>query len=287
MTTIAPDYSTRFLKLPLSRLHVLETGNGPPLIMVPATISLLENWVTLAQFMGQWMHTSFFELPGHGESEAFRQPFSSQLVALLVEQIANELGYERFNLMGFSFGGILAMRTFMQLSHRIDRLILIAPCMGHRTLRISARRAAIMRQMNILLANPKVKAKFYELIHNPRTVSSVVRVLRKLGKLENTIPLEERLLKIGPNTISVLNAQIEEIFSTEFPTKTQKFTTPCYFAMSPFDPLLDFNVTLGTIEHHFSDVSVLRLSYPFHQPPQPFTFDELNHDFGSTVASFL
>ena len=71
---------TYFIDLPLSRLHVMETGQGEPLIMVPATISELENWRTLAQFMGQWFHVYFFELPGHGESEPFEGGFSSQKV---------------------------------------------------------------------------------------------------------------------------------------------------------------------------------------------------------------
>ena len=57
------SYEIRFMDLPLSRLHILETGQGEPLIMVPATISELESWRTLAQFMGQWFHVYFFELP--------------------------------------------------------------------------------------------------------------------------------------------------------------------------------------------------------------------------------
>src|SRR6185295_11868203 len=110
-------YRTQFVDLPLSRLHVLEAGKGQPLIMVPATISELEDWCSLAQFMAQWFHVYFFELPGHGQSKPFREKFSSYQVATLVEQFANKLGYDHFNLMGFSFGGILAMRTFKLLSH--------------------------------------------------------------------------------------------------------------------------------------------------------------------------
>ena len=102
------SYDISFMDLPLSRLHVLETGQGEPLIMVPATISELENWRTLAQFMGQWFHVYFFELPGHGESSPFREEFSSHQVAKLVEQMADHLGLERFNLMGFSFEEPLA-----------------------------------------------------------------------------------------------------------------------------------------------------------------------------------
>ena len=122
---------TYFVELPLSRLHVMETGEGEPLIIVPATISELNEWRSLAQFMAQWFKVYFFELPGHGESTAFEDGFSSHKVADLVSQLADKLGHERFNLMGFSFGGLLAMRTYRQLSHRIDRLILIAPCLDH------------------------------------------------------------------------------------------------------------------------------------------------------------
>jgi len=52
-----------------------------PLIIVPATISELENWLSLAQFMAQWFHVYFFELPGHGRSEPFRNrsPASASL----------------------------------------------------------------------------------------------------------------------------------------------------------------------------------------------------------------
>ncbi len=107
---------TYFIDLPLTRLHILETGRGAPLIMVPATISELENWLPLAQFMGQWSHVYFFELPGHGQSEPFREHFSSQQVAQLVAQLADKLGFKRFSLMGFSFGGILTMQTFKLLS---------------------------------------------------------------------------------------------------------------------------------------------------------------------------
>ena len=61
--TQPPTYKTYFIDLPLARLHVMETGRGVPLIMVPATISELENWISLAQFMGQWFRVFFFELP--------------------------------------------------------------------------------------------------------------------------------------------------------------------------------------------------------------------------------
>jgi pimeloyl-ACP methyl ester carboxylesterase len=282
-----PAYKTYFIDLPLTRLHVLEAGEGEPLIMVPATISELQEWRTLAQFMAQWFHVYFFELPGHGESEPFRDGFSSQKVARLVAQLADELGYQRFNLMGFSFGGILAMQTFKLLSHRIDRMILIAPCLGHRALPFSKARISLLHKSNRLLSHPKVQEKFVSLIHNPGTVSITVKVLQRIGRLEDTIPLQEKLPRTKASTISVLTAQINEILTTEFAVEANRYNTPCYFAMSIHDPLLRFETTQDILESHFENVSTVRLFYPFHQPPAPFTYEELNRDFYETVDSFI
>jgi len=280
-------YKTYFIDLPLSRLHVLETGQGEPLIMVPATISELENWHALAQFMAQWFRVYFFELPGHGESTPFCEPFSSALVAELVSQLADALGHARFNLMGFSFGGILAMRTFKLLSARIDRLVLIAPCLDHRALPLSRRRLTLLYRFNRLVGRPKMQARFVNLIHNPHTVGLTVKALQKIGRLEDSLHLQEKLLHTRASTISVLNAQINEILTAEFVIEPERCNTPCYFAMSVYDPLLRFDTTLEILKKHFSNVNTVRLDFPFHQPPQPFTYEELNRDFFATVEAFM
>lgn len=282
-----PSYDIRFMDLPLSRLHVLETGQGEPLIMVPATISELENWRTLAQFMGQWFHVYFFELPGHGKSSSFQEKFSSHQVAKLVEQLADHLGLERFNLMGFSFGGILAMRTYQRLATRIDRLILIAPCFGRPTLLFSDSRLSMLSAMNRMLGNPKIQAKFNEIIHNRKTVSITVKALQKIGSLEENVPLEEKLLRTPDSTLGVLNAQLTEILTSQFEAEAEKHQTPCYFAMSAYDPLLKYDTALETVHEHFENVKAVRLEYPYHQPPEPFTYEELNQDFYDTVDEFI
>jgi len=265
----------------------METSEGEPLIMVPATISELENWRTLAQFMAQWFHVYFFELPEHGDSEPFKDGFSSQKVAELVGQLANELGYERFNLMGFSFGGILAMRTFKLLSHRVDRMVLIAPCIGRHAFPFSSLRLSLLFKANQLLSRSKPREKFVDLIHNPHTVSKVVRILQKVGKLEDTIPLKEKLPRTKASTIEVLNVQVNEILTTDFETELGRYDTPCYFATSVYDPLLGFDMTRQILQNHFTNLSIVKLDYLYHQPPRPFTYKELINDFHQTVDSFI
>jgi hypothetical protein len=285
--TQPPAYKTYFIDLPLTRLHVMEAGNGTPLIMVPATISELENWISLAQFMGQWFRVFFFELPGHGQSEPFQEGFSSQRVAELVGQLTDALGFDRFNLMGFSFGGILAMQTFKLLSERIDRMFLIAPCLDHRALPWSKLRFSLMHGFNWLMDQPGLRDRFCRLINDKRTVSLAVTFLKKLMQLEDTVPLERKLLTTRPSTIEVLNVQLREVLTTEFEVAPTKYRTPCYFAMSVHDPLLRFDTTLGIVNNHFASVSALPLLYPFHQPPRPFTYEELNGTFYKTIDMFV
>lgn len=282
-----PAYKTYFIDLPLSRLHVLEVGEGEPLIMVPATISEWEDWLTLVQFMGQWFKVYFFELPGHAQSSPLKESFSSARVAELVEQLADKLGYDRFNLMGFSFGGILAMRAFKRLAARIDRLILIAPCLGWKALPYSKTRLTMLYHVIQQFKRRWLQTLFVKFARNPRTLSIAIAFVRAIGKLEDTIPLKRKLPRTTTTTFDIISSQITEILTTEFDPPAEKHQTPCYFAMSVYDPLLRFDATLNIAETHFADMNVVRLTYPFHQPPRPFTFDELNEGFYGTVDAFM
>jgi hypothetical protein len=44
---------------------------------------------------------------------------------------------------------------------------------------------------------------------------------------------------------------------------------------------------VDTLKQFFAQTEILPLDFPFHQPPKPFTFDELNQGFGATVEAFL
>jgi hypothetical protein len=57
--------------------------------------------------------------------------------------------------------------------------------------------------------------------------------------------------------------------------------------MSVYDPLLRFDTTLSILHDHFASISALPLLYRFHQPPRPFTYEELNGTFYKTVDEFV
>ena len=281
-----PSHSSGFLELPLCRLHVARAGSGPPLVMLPATVSLLENWYELIDFAAQWFEVIFFELPGHGQSACFQQPFSTALMGPLVEQIADHLGWQRFSLMGFSFGGVLTMEALMYLQSRVEQVMLLAPCLTGRAIQLSvARRAAVLRLAGVF-QRPGARAVLYRLLHDLPYRPYSAALLRSIGSVEDTIPMEQVLEKILPATLEILSVQITAALQYECQPEAP-FEIPCYFAMSVIDPLIDYATTRATLARFFAQPAITELHYPFHQPPRPFTFDEMNAGYRQSVEEFL
>ena len=282
-----PATRTYLVPLPLCALRVMEAGDGPPMVIVPATISELENWDALIQFMAQWFRVYFFELPGHGQSTPFKQKFTCELVAETVEQLVDHIGARRFNLMGFSFGGILAMTTFRRLHARIDRVTFMAPCLTSRAVMLSPIQKWIAQWFSRLLGTPRFRSFMLHVIHHPYSRGLLVTFMRIVGRVENPRSLDDKISHMDDSIMDVIACELKDILNANFSPPAVIHQTPCYFAMSSRDPLLDYQTTLAELERHFSNVHILKLNYPFHQPPRPFTFEELNRDFGTTVNLFL
>src|SRR4030095_3476736 len=68
-----------------------------------------------------------FEVPGFGASPANERSQSMPDLASTMAQAVTNLGLERFNLMGNSFGGSLALWRAVQQPERIQALVLVAP----------------------------------------------------------------------------------------------------------------------------------------------------------------
>ena len=273
-----PTVTYHKVKLPLTRLNYLKCGQGKPLIMVPATISEINNWLSLVQFVGQKYEVYFFELPGHGESTPFKSPFKSELLAETVEQFINSLGFKTVSLLGFSFGGILTLRTLFRLQDRVEKVVLMSPCVTHKALRHSPVQIRTMKTLASLMKSNKAQSILLKLIHNEKTVDSFIWLVRKIGDVEKNSLLKEKLLRLPPSTLKVLVHQVNEILTIEFQTK-DKFNHPCYFAMSVNDPLLDFSTTKNTLGNMFQNLTTKEFDFPYHQPPKPFTYEELNNEY--------
>lgn len=253
------------------------------MVMVPATVSRIDHWIDLAQFMGQRFTTHFFELPGHGGSSPFKGPYSSDLVAQSIEHFIDELGFDTFTLMGFSFGGMLTLKTLALLEDRVDRVVMIAPCVSHRALTFSSARKWVLKKVAQFLRMTSVQKKVLSLLRDPVYQNHVASIIRFIGRVEDSVPLDERLPQLPASTLDALAYQIEEVMHLNFPPRKDPYAIPLHFAMSVNDTLLDFTRTYNFIDSYFSDIHTVCFTFPYHQPPVIPSFEDLQKEF----AGFL
>jgi pimeloyl-ACP methyl ester carboxylesterase len=282
-----PLCQTKLVRLGLCDLHVMEAGDGPPLVVVPATVLEVENWSSLVQFMSQWFHVYFFELPGHGKSTPLQDGFSSDRVAICVAELVDWIGADCFSLMGFSFGGRLAMKTYLLLQDRIDQPILLSPCLTARALGLSRTQRRAASAFNRLLKMEEVRTFLVDAMRLKAGRRGMALLIHLVGKVQNTRQLEHNLERMPPPLVEIVACELDKILNAEFLPPPDRHEAPCCFAMSVHDPLLDYRTTRVELDRHFANSQVFELKFPFHQPPRAFTLEELNEQFRSTVNEFL
>lgn len=274
-----PQASFGDMQLTNTRLHYVRAGTGPPLIIIPATVSLIRQWLPLTQFMGQRFTSYFFELPGHGGSTPYPEKFRSDFVPPTVESFVNNLGYDKFNLMGFSFGGLLALRTLEHLRDRIDKVILLSPCVSRRALKWSMPRQWAFKAAIKIMKNPTLLQGVYSMLNAPRLEQPLTYVLSKASKVDQRILKNKNALRMPLSTLDVFAYTLDEIFQAEY-QYASRFSNSCYFGMSVNDDILHYDLTEQIVQRHFQELTVQKFTHPYHQPPEPPTFEWLNREFG-------
>jgi pimeloyl-ACP methyl ester carboxylesterase len=278
-TAAPPPAIYRDMELHNTRLHYVKAGMGPPLIIVPATVSLIRQWLPLTQFMGQRFTSYFFELPGHGGSTPYPEKFQSDFVPPTVEAFVDKLGYDKFNLMGFSFGGLLALRTLEHLKDRIDKVILLSPCVSRRALKWSTSRQWAFKASIWAMKRQKLLYGIHYVLNAPRLEKSLTYALSKASNVDRRILENKNALRMPLSTLDVFAYTLDEIFQTEY-QYAGKFTNSCYFGMSVNDDILRYDLTEQIVQRHFQEIMIQKFTHPYHQPPEPPTFEWLNREFG-------
>ena len=266
--------------LPNTRLHYVKAGTGLPLIIVPATVSLIRQWLPLTQFMGQRFTSYFFELPGHGGSTPYPEKFESRFVPQTVEGFVDHLGYDRFNLMGFSFGGLLALRTLEHLQDRIEKVILLSPCVSRRALKWSMMRQWAFKASIKAMKNQRLLQGIHYAMNAPSLEKPLTYALSKASNVDRRILENKNALRMPLSTLDVFAYTLDEIFQTEYRDEGAPFNIPCYFGMSINDDILDYALTEQIVKSHFQQLTIQTFTHPYHQPPEPPTFEWLNREFG-------
>ena len=101
-------------------------GSGPALLLLHGFTGSLVNWASHVPCFARHFTTVSVDLPGHGLTQAPSNParYGHELVTTDLASLMTQLGLHRFNLLGYSMGGRLALALALAQPQRLRSLVL-------------------------------------------------------------------------------------------------------------------------------------------------------------------
>jgi poly(3-hydroxyalkanoate) depolymerase len=113
------------------RLRTSVRGTGRPLLLLTGIGASLDLAAPFERALNPYgIQTISVDAPGTGESASYQRARRMPGLAHTIERTLDALGYQEVDLLGVSFGGILAQQLAHQAPQRVRRLILAATAAG-------------------------------------------------------------------------------------------------------------------------------------------------------------
>jgi 3-oxoadipate enol-lactonase len=109
----------------LDGTHYRVSGAGAPVILIHGVGADLEMWEPVAALLAPAHRVIRYDMIGHGASAKPPGPYRLNDFVGQLERLADGIGIERFTLVGFSMGGLVAQGFALAQRGRIDRLVLL------------------------------------------------------------------------------------------------------------------------------------------------------------------
>jgi poly(3-hydroxyoctanoate) depolymerase len=108
---------------------VRETGAGRPLLLLNGVGAHVGMWRPLESAL-DGIRLISFDAPGTGRSQTPIVPLRFETLAGIAEQVLDRVGHEQVDVLGYSFGGIVAQHLARRAPGRVRRLVLAATTPG-------------------------------------------------------------------------------------------------------------------------------------------------------------
>ena len=122
------------------------SGSGPPVVLLHGVGLNQSIWAGQVTALASDFQVITYDLLGHGRSAAARANAPLEDWVDQLDGVAHDLALEKFALVGFSFGGLIAQAYAAQSSRMIDRLVLMSTVYD----RSEAERASVLSRLDIV-----------------------------------------------------------------------------------------------------------------------------------------
>ncbi|MDX1378649.1 MAG: hypothetical protein R3307_07355, partial [Anaerolineales bacterium] len=160
-----------------------------------------------------------------------------------------------------------------------DKVILLSPCVSKRALKWSIPRQMMFKASIQVMKNSTLLQGVHHVMNSPRLEKPLTYTLSKASAIDRRILENKNALRMPISTLDVFAYTLGEIFQTEYEYKGA-FANSCYFGMSINDDILHYELTEQIVCRHFQQIKIQQFTHPYHQPPEPPTFEWLNRKFG-------
>lgn len=140
-------------------LRYEEHGSGEPLILLHGGIGAGEMFGAILPELSAGRRVITVDLQGHGGTADVDRPLRPELMADDIAGLLDRLGLERADVMGYSLGGLVALRTAIQHPDRVRRLVLVS--VGFRRDGSHPEVVTAMDQMSAAAAEPMRQSPLY------------------------------------------------------------------------------------------------------------------------------
>lgn len=100
---------------------------GPALVFLHGWADSSVVWRRSLAYWGEWYRVVALDLPGHGGSDTIPHRAGVAGIATHLAAAIEQLGLAGVQLVGHSFGGLLALRLALDFPHLVERLVLVNP----------------------------------------------------------------------------------------------------------------------------------------------------------------
>ncbi len=197
--------NSSFIEIRGAKVHVRESGTGPPLVLLHGVTSSLHTWEGWAEILGSSFRVIRVDAPGHGltgDMPGFT--YDEAGLVRFMEEFVEAMELKSFYLAGNSLGGFTAWNYAVEHPERVKKLILLDPA-GYPpqdtpwVIRLTALPGAgffarhitprfiVAKNVREVYGNPErikesVIDRYYELLLYPGNRDAMVKIFRKFVK---------------------------------------------------------------------------------------------------------